>query len=258
MPFSEPLPRPLDPHGASLPPTLFPAATCRDTRLAAQDRGTLFAIAADSPRDGRPWARPRTRSAGIGIGTGRLLMKSRLPRTPRNGGSRNGGARRRKLADLTAALAEKDAALRHVLQHIEAQRLEVARLFLDGIEELVLPPLLRLKDQVSPAQRRVLDGVIGHLNQLGLPFVERLGRDLAALSPTERRICSLVRQGLSVKEIAAAEGIAASTVATHRRSIRRKLGLDHTRVNLASMLAARPDVAAAPPDRVLRVPDFSS
>lgn len=184
-------------------------------------------------------------------------MKSRSPKQHRSGGGPNRVTIQRKLEDLEAALAERDAALRHVMQHVEAQKLEVARLFVDGIDHLVLPPLQRLKAHASTPQRRALDAVIGHLKDLGTPFSQRLGGNLAVLSPTERRICSLVRQGLSVKEIAAVEGIAASTVATHRRNIRRKLGLGGTRVNLASLLASRPG-AAGLPDRVAGIPDSSS
>ena len=146
-----------------------------------------------------------------------------------------------QISSLTSALAEKDAALRHLMQHVEAQKQDIANAFLDGIEQLVLPMLVRLRDQLENRQRSMLDAAIANLKDLSTPFVERLGRDFAKLSPTEVRICSLVRQGLSVKEVAAVEGIAASTVGTHRRNIRRKLGLGRTRVNLASFLTSRPD-----------------
>jgi len=166
-------------------------------------------------------------------------MTSRSDTLPNSGDDFEETALREKVVALEAALAEKEAVIRHLMQHVESQRLEVARGFLDGIDQLVLPPLLRLKQHVSRPHRAAVDAIIGHLKELGTPFVERLGRDLAVLSPTERRICSLVRQGLSAKEIASAEEISISTVSTHRRNIRRKLGLGHTRINLASLLTAR-------------------
>ena len=177
--------------------------------------------------------------AGRTVETGSRFMRSNAKALPGSGNDREDAALRRKLVGLQAALAEKEAVIRHLMQHVESQKLEVARGFLDGIDQLVLPPLMRLKQHVSRSHRAAVDAIIGHLKELGTPFVERLGRDLAVLSPTERRICSLVRQGLSAKEIASAEEISISTVSTHRRNIRRKLGLGHTRINLASLLTAR-------------------
>lgn len=166
-------------------------------------------------------------------------MTSRSNTSPDSGDDFEDTSLRKKVLALKEALAEKEAVIRHLMQHVESQKLEVARGFLDGIDQLVLPPLVRLKQHVSRPHRGAVDAIVGHLKELGTPFVERLGRDLAVLSPTERRICSLVRQGLSAKDIAAVEEISVSTVSTHRRNIRRKLGLGHTRINLASLLAAR-------------------
>lgn len=65
-------------------------------------------------------------------------------------------------------------------------------------------------------------------------------RDLVALcptlTPTEIRICTLLRLNLSTKEIASILSLSPHTVETHRRSIRRRLGLA-AEENLVSYLA---------------------
>ena len=157
----------------------------------------------------------------------------------RTGRAPETAALRRHAAMLTAALLEKEAVLKYLLLHAQEQKREIAHAFLDGIEQLVLPTLLRLRGELRGGQGRVLDAAIGHLRDLGAPLVERLGSDFAKLNPAEVRVCSLVRQGLSAKEIAAVEGVAASAVRTHRRNIRRKLGLGGSRDTLASFLAPR-------------------
>ena len=58
------------------------------------------------------------------------------------------------------------------------------------------------------------------------PFIERLARLNATLSRTELLVCSMIRESLPSKEIAQQLSISKFTVDTHRKSIRRKLGLD--------------------------------
>jgi DNA-binding CsgD family transcriptional regulator len=54
---------------------------------------------------------------------------------------------------------------------------------------------------------------------------------LLVMTPRELEICLCVHRGLSSKEIASKIGITLSSVETHRRNIRRKLGIG--RKNLA-------------------------
>jgi DNA-binding CsgD family transcriptional regulator len=58
----------------------------------------------------------------------------------------------------------------------------------------------------------------------------------AKLSPREREICSMIRNGTSSKEIAAALSISLVTVHKHREVIRRKLGITNKNVNLTIFL----------------------
>lgn len=74
------------------------------------------------------------------------------------------------------------------------------------------------------------------LEEIVSPFVDKVARDVSSLTPTEIRICTFVRRGMAVKEIADVEHLSPETIAAHRRSIRRKLGLSHRKVNLGSYL----------------------
>ncbi|MEI8197369.1 MAG: helix-turn-helix transcriptional regulator, partial [Phycisphaerae bacterium] len=68
------------------------------------------------------------------------------------------------------------------------------------------------------------------------------------LTPVEIALCAMIRNGLSVKEIAQIRCIAMGTVRRHRENIRRKLGLRNRAVNLVTYLqstAPEPDAAAS-------------
>jgi len=67
-------------------------------------------------------------------------------------------------------------------------------------------------------------------------FMEGLARKHPTLSPTEMKVCALLKIGLSTKEIANILCCSPRTVEDHRYRIRTKLGIT-TSANLASMLA---------------------
>jgi DNA-binding NarL/FixJ family response regulator len=59
------------------------------------------------------------------------------------------------------------------------------------------------------------------------------------LSPTEVAIGTMIRNGLSTKEIADLRCISAGTVRRHRENIRKKLGLQNRRANLRTYLTTQ-------------------
>ena len=60
-----------------------------------------------------------------------------------------------------------------------------------------------------------------------------------ALSEAELQVAVLVKNGLTIKEIARQLNISLDTVKTHRKNIRKKLNIQNARVNLASYLKAK-------------------
>jgi DNA-binding NarL/FixJ family response regulator len=145
-----------------------------------------------------------------------------------------------QVADLQKVIAQKDALIVHLASGIESHKRQVVSDVVNAVERVVLPLLATLHGQLDATQRRLLETATANLKDLISPFVARLDEDLANLTPAELRICTHIRHGLSVKEIAAAEQLSPSTISTHRRSIRRKLGLARSGTNLATYLNRRP------------------
>ena len=59
---------------------------------------------------------------------------------------------------------------------------------------------------------------------------------LIRLTPMEMRISSLIKNGYKNKDIAKVQNMTLNTVKTHRKNIRKKLGLHQKQINLASFL----------------------
>ena len=59
---------------------------------------------------------------------------------------------------------------------------------------------------------------------------------MASLTPTEVRVATMIKNGLTSQEIADKLYISLHTVKTHRRNIRKKLNVKNSRINLATYL----------------------
>ena len=149
---------------------------------------------------------------------------------------------KRRDAELQAAnlaLEQKAIALKVVLDTIQEEKREGQRLMAQRIETILLPSLLLLKEETSAPTRAKLDEFERNLTEITSPYMDQLARRFASLSPSELRICQLLRRGQSSKEIAKVEDISPDTVDTHRRNIRRKLNITSEQVNLVSFLQSR-------------------
>lgn len=141
-----------------------------------------------------------------------------------------------ELNEANQALERKAVALKEVLLTVQAEKKEAAEGVVARIQE-VMPLLRRLREQ-APAN---LDAMVANIEQAlaGISSASEpdpLARLVASLTPTELRMCRMIRQGSSSKEIARLEGISAETVDTHRKNIRTKLNIRNEKVNLAAYL----------------------
>lgn len=135
-------------------------------------------------------------------------------------------------------LERKNVALEEVLARIETDKRSLAAAQRAYLDTYVLPYLFEIAS-ASGDRPFVCDRVVqieAGLSHLPAPNADRLARFAGILSPRESEVCGLVRSGMSTKEIASFLGLATSTVERHRNTIRRKLGLSGTRINLTAFL----------------------
>ncbi len=127
-----------------------------------------------------------------------------------------------------------------ILEQRNRDRAELERTITDNVETMVLPMLGRLTKPLAGTPESIyLDAAAQALREVVSPFAQALdpaGEGGAQLTPREREIAGLIRQGRSTSEIAEALYISPTTVSFHRKNLRRKLGLGTRGPRLASHL----------------------
>jgi DNA-binding NarL/FixJ family response regulator len=154
------------------------------------------------------------------------------------------------------ALQEANIALRTVLARLEEEKNGIKASIAANIQKVIMPIVFELELDVTGRQRSYVTLLRRSLQEIASPFLTHISRDHVQLTPIEIAIGTMIRNGLSTKEIAQLRCIAPATVRRHRENIRRKLGLRNRKANLATYLqatiagelAASPETAPLPPE----------
>ena len=133
-------------------------------------------------------------------------------------------------------LEEKNAALREVIRQVDVEKKQLAQQIQTNIDRVVKPMIRSLRGKADEVSAKSLSMVAEYLDDITAPFVDKLERAFQSLSPREMQICSMIRDGMSCKDIADALGISVNTVLNQRQRIRRKLQISKRKVNLRSFL----------------------
>lgn len=141
---------------------------------------------------------------------------------------------------LSASLAEIEevkTAFRVLLKQHQADRADMETSVLANVKESILPCLEKLKASTLNADQRDLVSLMeSRLALITSPFIRQLSSEYLGLSPMERQVAALVREGKSSKEIARMLVVSLNTVMSHRSRIREKTGVKGTKVNLRTFL----------------------
>ncbi len=137
----------------------------------------------------------------------------------------------------TVKLEDANTALKVVVEQWKSEQNDVALNILTNIKKLISPAVQALKNTpLNEGQRVMIEAIDRHLQQLCEAQLSASGGHLSLLSSTESQVAHYVKAGKSTKEIAQFLNIAASTINTHRDSIRKKLGIKNTKTNLKKEL----------------------
>ena len=134
------------------------------------------------------------------------------------------------------ALQDANVAIHEALAHSQREKKMIGVSIQSNIDKIITPILFALQAEMDSRQLKYVDLLKKNLADIVSPFVENDQEILYKLSPVELLICNMIKHGLSTKEIASTRRISPSTVNRHRESIRRKLGLTNSKVNLISYL----------------------
>jgi DNA-binding NarL/FixJ family response regulator len=145
--------------------------------------------------------------------------------------------RTRDLEIKTKSLEEMNTAMKVLLNKREDDKIELEDNVLTNVKELVMPFVDKFREtQLDGHQKTLLSIIESNLNEIISPFTRRLSLEYLNLTPTEIQIANMTKHGNTSKKIAKIMNISPRTVDTHKKNIRRKIGLEGKRANLRSYL----------------------
>jgi len=134
-------------------------------------------------------------------------------------------------------LEEINTAMTVILKKREEDKTELEDNVLTNVKELVEPYFEKIKKtKLDDQQKAFLSIMEYNLNEIISPFTRKMSLKYLNLTPTEIRIANLIRHGSPSKKIAELLNVSPRTIDTHRKNIRRKIGLQGQRGNLRSHL----------------------
>jgi len=134
------------------------------------------------------------------------------------------------------AIRGKNIAMKEVLSQIEKDKKNMASQIQVNIDRIIKPILKRLNDKVGPAEKNEILLIQSIMERVTIPFVSKLETMYGKLTPRETEICSMIKGGLSSKEIASLLNTSWETVRNQRKMIRKKLGITGEKTSLTSLL----------------------
>lgn len=144
-----------------------------------------------------------------------------------------------RLEALNSRLIETNRALSVLAQNIEREREEIEKRVAVRIKSHLHPIIEKLhrEEQCSPCRFR-LDLLVRQMEDLTSGFSPD-AKLASSLSFAELRVASLIKSGLSTEDIAEHLHISYNTVRTHRKNIRKKLGINNSQYSLRNYLSSR-------------------
>lgn len=135
-----------------------------------------------------------------------------------------------------SALHRANITLREVLDRLEKEKKEIGKTIQVNIDKIVMPILFAIESEIPENLRKYTELLRKHLFDITSPFTKGLNSRFPQLTPVETQICTMIKAGLSTKEIAQLRKVSPATIHRQRESIRKKLGLTNQSTNLTTYL----------------------
>lgn len=148
------------------------------------------------------------------------------------------------LRDKKAEVERMNIALRQVIKTVEEDRQEFRENLTNQVKKQMLPALDHIARSEEAEIREGYKTVIEEqLAELAGDQGGETDATLLRLSAREMEVCQLVQLGKSGKEIAEILSMSFETVQTHRKNIRKKLGLRGKKTSLYGFLRQKPPLS---------------
>jgi PAS domain S-box-containing protein len=135
------------------------------------------------------------------------------------------------------SLEDLNTAMKVLLEKRAEDKIKLEDNLLANVRELITPMFDKInKTELDDHQKMMLNIIESNLNEITSPFVQKLSMKHLNLTPTELKIANYIKHGTTTKKIAELMKSSPRTIDTHRKNIRKKIGLDKKSKNLRSFL----------------------
>jgi len=135
------------------------------------------------------------------------------------------------IKERTKELDDINTTLRNVLQNIQKENDKNLENIVLNIEKNILPLIDSIKNSKT-YDPQIIKMLEEDINKINSNFHRSLINFKYGLTPTEIKICKLVKSGYLAKEIANILYVETTTINEHKSNIRKKLGLKDSSINL--------------------------
>lgn len=136
-------------------------------------------------------------------------------------------------------LQKFNTALTVLLQKREQDRRDLEESVLHNVKKLVLPYMNKLRQKgISKNQNASLAILESRLREVTSPFARNVSSSYFNFTPAEIQVADFIKHGKSTKEIAEFLNLSCETIVTHRKNIRKKIGIYNKKANLRTHLLA--------------------
>jgi len=137
----------------------------------------------------------------------------------------------------TKSLKEINISMNVLLEKRVEDRILLEHNVLINVKKLIKPLFYKMREtELDDHQKTILSIIELNLDEITTPFTRKLSLKHLKLTPTEIKIANLIRHGMTTKKIAKLMNSSPRTIDTHRKNIRRKIGLKKKKENLRSYL----------------------
>jgi len=141
------------------------------------------------------------------------------------------------LSHQSQELTELHTVLETLIAHREKEIGEIEEKIALNLRSLVIPYMEKLsRSQLNNSSRIFLDIALSNLNDIFSSYGSTLSSKKYRLTPRELEVADLIRQNKSNKEIAEILYLSVRSIESHRRWIRKKLGIRGKNINLRNYI----------------------
>ncbi len=137
----------------------------------------------------------------------------------------------------TRRIEKTNTALEILLKKREKDKSELENNMLQNAKKLIMPYIDKLlNSELDKHQQSLVNLILFNIDNIITPLVRELSSDYFNFTPSEILIANLVREGKSSNEIAELSNLSNKTIETHRKNIRKKMGITNRKANLKTYL----------------------